>query len=135
MSRMNEACKKVLDSVADAIACGVLDLEHRNTLEVAHIPQFSNEQQEVTSQAIMNLFQGTNARQLAHQVHAQLGKQDTEEKDFNEIQMAFQKHFYFSKAVKSGKAAVLLITKETTNIGMAWVQLKSIIPVVEPLIP
>lgn len=134
MGQMNEACKKVLDSVGDAIACGVVDLERREVIVIAHIPHFSDKQQESTILAIMNLFRGTNAMQLAAQVHEQLGKSGIKEKDFREIQIAFQNNFYFAKTIKTGKAAILLITKENTNIGMAWVQLKSVIPIIEPLI-
>lgn len=135
MSKMNDACKKVLDSVGSAYACGVVDLERKAVLEIVHVPQFSDAQQKMTTQAIMHLFRGTNARQLANQVHVQIGKASTQEKGFREIQMAFQENFYFSTTIKAGRAALILVTPENTNIGMAWVQLKSVIPIIEPLIP
>lgn len=135
MSQMKDACNKVLNSVVNALACGVIDLERKIVVEMAHLPQFSAKQQEITTQSIMNLFRGQNAKKLSVMVHAQLGKSTSKEKDFKEIQMATQKNFYFSKAIKSGNAALILVTKENTNIGMAWVQLKSIISIIEPLIP
>jgi hypothetical protein len=30
---------------------------------------------------------------------------------------------------------MMLVTKKTTNIGMGWAQLKSKLPLVEPLVP
>jgi hypothetical protein len=29
----------------------------------------------------------------------------------------------------------MLVTKKTTNIGMGWAQVKSAVPIVEPLVP
>jgi len=135
MSQMNDACKKVLESVVGGLACGVLDLEREIVIEMSHVPQFSAEQKKVTTLRIMNLFRGDSGKKLSAMIRTQLGKSESNENDFKEIQMATQKNFYFSKTIKSGNAAILLITKEKANIGMAWVQLKSIIPIIEPLIP
>ena len=134
MSQMNDACKKVLESVGNALVCGVFDLERKQVIEIVHVPEFSDVQQEMVTRAIMNLFRGINAKLLANRAHAQIGKPVMKEKGFREIQMAFEENFYFSKTIKNGNAALILVTKENTNIGMAWVQLKSVIPIVEPLI-
>lgn len=104
-------------------------------LSLARNPQFSSEQEAASLTAVINLFRGTNAVKLSALVHDQFGKQEIKTADSAEIQIAFKKSFYFSKTIKNGEAAILLVTKETTNIGMAWVQLKSVISLVEPLIP
>lgn len=133
MSRMNDACNKVLNSVMNALACGVIDLERKTIIEISHTPQFSTQQQETATRSIINLLRGDNARKLLVMVHAQLGKSASVEKNFKEIQMATQKNFYFSKTIKSGNAALILITEQNTNIGMAWVQLRSVTPILESL--
>ncbi len=135
MSQMNDACKKVLDGVGDALVCGVFDLERKQAIEIVRVPEFSDVQQEMVTRAVMNLFRGINAKLLANRAHEQVGKPVMKGKGFREIQMAFEENFYFSKTINNGNAALILVTKENTNIGMAWVQLKSVIPIVEPLIP
>ncbi len=134
MKEINKACKKVLNSVEDAVVCGVIDLNQSKLIAVSSAKAFSEDQKGVITKAMTNLFQGTGAIVLAQMSHNQLKISNEEEQPFQEIQMAFEDNFYFAKTIKNGKAAIVLVTKEKTNIGMAWVRLRSIISIVEPLV-
>ncbi len=54
---------------------------------------------------------------------------------FDEIHVASDHNFHFAKSLKAGRAAIMLVTFKTINIGMGWAQLKAALPAVEPLIP
>ena len=134
MKEITKACKKVLNGVEDAVVCGVIDLDQSKLVGVSSIKGFTENKKEVITAAMTHLFQGTGAVVLAQMSHKQFNVSNEEEPQFHEIQMAFEHNFYFAKTINKGKAAIVLVTKEKTNIGMAWVRLRSIISLVEPLV-
>ncbi len=135
MGSMADACKNVLNCFRGAVACGVIDLDQKKVLEVRILPQFSTKKAVAMTDVIINLFQGTCARQLAQILKTQASESNNDvREDFKEIQMTFKQHIYFAKPIKNGSVVIFLVTKKTINIGMAWVRLRSIIPVVGRLI-
>jgi hypothetical protein len=49
----------------------------------------------------------------------------------HEIQLSTTSTLHFAKTLAEGKVAVMLITNRSTNLAMAWVQLRSTLPTVE----
>jgi hypothetical protein len=65
-------------------------------------------------------------------IRAHRGVPEDGEHYFNEIHIASVNNYHFAKTVKKGRAAIMLVTKKTTNVGMGWAMLRSVIPLVEP---
>lgn len=135
MGEIEKTCKGVLDRVPGSIACGIIDLGGKKVVEVHHPFQFPPEQRDVTTSAMVRLFCGEHTVKLAETVRNQLEIPKNDKADLQEIQIFFDQAFYLGKKIKNGGAAVLLVTKKDDNIGLAWEELKAMIPIVETLIP
>ena len=130
-----EACGKVLKRVSGAVACGVVDLKQKRLLAIRCLSRFSREEQEALIPAVIKLLRGSGLTRLEKAVWAGAAGMPKEEPgETQEIQMTFQGNTCFAKTVKEGQAAIFLVTKRTGNIGMAWVQLKSLVPAIASLI-
>ncbi len=135
MEKIEKICKKVLHFVGGAIACGIVDLNKRTVMELHHLPEFSPKQIETTTAVFIELFSSPHRSQLARAVLDQFDRPMENHSDVQELQISFDQTSYFGKTIKNGNAAIILVTKKSSHSGTAWAQLKSIIPVLDPLIP
>lgn len=135
MSKIDDACKEVVGKVDGAVACGVVDLDTGMLLGIFNAAQYTQTLNEVVAAATMDLFRGPNIARVEQMVRAHRGIPENGERYFQEVHVTSSNNYHFAKVIKGGKAVVMLVTKKTTNIGMGWAQLKTIIPTVEPLVP
>jgi len=135
MGKIDDACKDVTGKVDGAVACGVVDLDTGMLLGIHNNASYSQTLNEVVAAATMDLFRGANIGRVEQMVRAHRGVAENGEHYFQEVHVTSEHNFHFAKTIKKGKAVIMLVTKKTTNIGMGWAQLKSIIPTIEPLVP
>lgn len=135
MGKIDDACKDVVGKVDGGVACGVVDLDTGMLLGIHNSSQYTQTLNEIVAAATMDLFRGPNVGRVEQLVRSHRGVPENGEHYFQEIHITSEHNYHFAKTIKSGKAVIMLITKKTTNIGMGWAQLKSIIPAVEPLVP
>lgn len=135
MGKIDDACKEVVGKVDGAVACGVVDLDTGMLLGIFNAAQYTQTLNEVVAAATMDLFRGPNIARVEQMVRAHRGIPENGERYFQEVHVTSSNNYHFAKVIKGGKAVVMLVTKKTTNIGMGWAQLKTIIPTVEPLVP
>lgn len=135
MGEIDDACKEVVGRVDGAVACGVIDLDTGMLLGIFNAAQYTQALNEVVAAACMDLFRGPNIARVEQMVRAHRGVPENGERYFQEVHITSTNNYHFAKVINSGNAVVMLVTKKTTNIGMGWAQLKSIIPIVEPLVP
>lgn len=135
MGEIDDACKEVVGRVDGAVACGVIDLDTGMLLGIFNAAQYTQALNEVVAAACMDLFRGPNIARVEQMVRAHRGVPENGERYFQEVHITSTNNYHFAKVINNGNAVVMLVTKKTTNIGMGWAQLKSIIPIVEPLVP
>lgn len=135
MGRIDEACKKVVEEVDGAVACGVVDLDTGMLLGIHNASQYTQTLNEVVAAATMDMFRGPNIGRIEQMVRSHRGVPEDGSHYFQEVHVTSTHNFHFAKTLKDGKAVIMLVTKKTTNIGMGWAQLKASIPSVEPLVP
>lgn len=135
MGKIDDACKEVVDKVDGAAACGVVDLDTGMLLGIHNAAQYTQTLNEVVAAATMDLFRGPNVGRVEQMVRAHRGVPENGEHYFQEIHVTSAHNFHFMKTLKGGKAVIVLVTKKSTNIGMGWAMLKSVLPTVEPLVP
>lgn len=135
MGKIDDACRNVVEKVDGAVACGVVDLDTGMLLGIHNAAQYTQTLNEIVAAASMDLFRGPNVGRIEQLVRAHRGVPEDGKHYFQEIHITSEHNFHFAKAIKDGKAVIMLVTKKTTNIGMGWAQLKSVIGVVEPLVP
>lgn len=135
MGKLDEACREVVNKVEGAVACGVVDLDTGMLLGIHNSAQYTQTLNEIVAAAAMDLFRGPNVGRVEQMVRAHRGIPENGEHYFQEIHITSANNFHFAKTVKGGKAVVMLVTKKTTNIGMGWAMLKTVIPTVERLVP
>jgi predicted regulator of Ras-like GTPase activity (Roadblock/LC7/MglB family) len=135
MGKIDDACKEVVDKVDGALAAGVVDLDTGMLLGIYNGAQYTQTLNEVVAAAAMDLFRGPNVGRIEQMVRAHRGLPENGDRYFEEIHVSSKNNYHFMKTVKGGKAVIVLVTKKTTNIGMGWAMLKSVIPSVEPLVP
>lgn len=135
MGKIDEACKDVVDKVDGAVSCGVVDLDTGMLLGIHNASQYTQTLNEVVAAATMDMFRGSNVGRIEQMVRAHRGAPENGDHYFQEIHITSAHNFHFMKTLKGGKAVIVLVTKKTTNIGMGWAMLKSVIPNVEPLVP
>jgi hypothetical protein len=135
MGKMDDACRDVVTKVDGAVACGVVDLETGMLLGIHNIAQYTQTLNEIVAAATMDLFRGANIGRVEQLVRAHRGQPETGEHYFQEIHVTSNHNYHFAKTLKGGRAVIMLVTKKTTNIGMGWAMLKSVLPAVEALVP
>ena len=135
MGKIDDACKEVVSNVEGGVACGVVDLDTGMLLGIYNSAQYTQTLNEIVAGATMDLFRGSNVGRVEQMVRSHRGVPEDGSHYFQEVHITSEHNFHFMKTIKSGKAVIVLITKRSTNIGMGWAQLKSVIPTVEPLVP
>lgn len=135
MGKMDDACRDVVTKVDGAVACGVVDLETGMLLGIHNIAQYTQTLNEIVAAATMDLFRGANIGRVEQLVRAHRGQPENGEHYFQEIHVTSIHNYHFAKTLKGGRAVIMLVTKKTTNIGMGWAMLKSVLPSVEVLVP
>jgi hypothetical protein len=135
MGRIDDACKSIVERVDGAVACGVVDLDTGMLLGIHNASQYTQTMNEVVAAATMDMFRGSNINRIQQMVRAHRGVPENGEHYFQEVHITSAHNYHFAKAIRNGKAVIMLVTKKTTNIGMGWAELKSVIPTVEPLVP
>ncbi|MBI4751952.1 MAG: hypothetical protein HY774_25990 [Acidobacteria bacterium] len=135
MGKMDDACRDVVTKVDGAVACGVVDLETGMLLGIYNIAQYTQTLNEIVAAATMDLFRGANIGRVEQLVRAHRGQPENGEHYFQEIHVTSNHNYHFAKTLKGGRAVVMLVTKKTTNIGMGWAMLKSVLPTLEVLVP
>jgi CheY-like chemotaxis protein len=136
MSKIDDACRDVVHKVDGAVACAVVDLETGMLYGLYNTANFSPELDEHLARATMDIFRGPTVTRSERMIRAHRGlPEEGGERYFQEIHIASINNYHFAKTVKKGKAAIMLVTKKTTNVGMGWAMLRSVIPLVEPHIP
>ena len=135
MGKMDDACKKVVEGVDGAVACGVVDLDTGMLLGIHNSSQYTQTLNEVVAAATMDVFRGPNVSKIEQMVRSHRGVPEDGGHYFDEIHITSAHNFHFAKSIKAGKAVVMLVTKKTTNVGMGWANLKRAVPELEPLVP
>lgn len=135
MGKIDDACKEVVANVDGAVACGVVDLDTGMLLGIHNTAGYSQQLNEMVAAATMDLFRGPNVGVVEQMVRTHRGVPEDGANYFDEVQITSTNNLHFAKTLKGGKAVIMLVTKKTTNLGMGWAQLKSVIPAVEPLVP
>lgn len=135
MAKIDDACREVVGKVDGAVACGVVDLDSGMLLGIHNGSQYTQTLNEVVAAATMDLFRGPNIGRIEQMVRSHRGIPEDGAHYFQEIHVTSEHNFHFAKTIRGGKAVIMLVTKKTTNIGMGWAQLKSVVPVIEPLVP
>ncbi|MBX7221478.1 MAG: hypothetical protein K1Y36_16125 [Blastocatellia bacterium] len=135
MGKIDDACREIVNKVDGSIACGVVDLESGMLLGIHNTAQYTQTLNEIVAAATMDLFRGSNIGRIEQMVRAHRGLSENGEHYFQEIHVTSAHNYHFAKTLKDGRAVVMLVTKKTTNIGMGWAMLKSVLPTLEPLLP
>lgn len=135
MGRMDDACRDVVSKVDGAVACGVVDLETGMLLGIHNVAQYTQTLNEIVAAATMDMFRGPNIGRVEQLIRAHRGQPENGEHYFQEIHVTSNHNYHFAKTLKGGRAVIMLVTKKTTNIGMGWAMLKSVLPAVEALVP
>jgi CheY-like chemotaxis protein len=135
MGKIDDACRDVVNKVDGAVACGVVALDSGALLGIYNTAKFSQELNDLLARACMDLFRGQSVTKSEQMIRAHRGVPEDGEHYFQEIHIASNNNYHFAKTVKKGKAVIMLVTKKTTNVGMGWAMLRSVIPLVEPHVP
>jgi CheY-like chemotaxis protein len=134
-SPIDAACMKVVSSVEGGVACGVVDLDAGILLGLHTVAGSSRELHEAVVTVAVDLFRGPHVGRIEQMVRAHRSVAENGAHYFDEVQISSKNNLHFVKALRGGRAVIMLITEKSTNLGMGWLQLKSVIPSVEPLVP
>lgn len=135
MGKIDDTCKDIVEKVDGSAACGVVDLETGMLLGIYNNAQYTQTLNEIVAAAAMDLFRGANVGRIEQAVRSHRGENEDGSHYFEDVHVTSRNNFHFMRAIKGGRAVIVLVTKKTTNMGMGWAQLKSAIPSIEPLVP
>ena len=125
MPGLERACRSIVHNVAGAIACGVVELESGDLLGGYE----RTDGAAVLGGAVIKRVTHLLRSGAVSRVHARLSQHrgilSTEIGTHWELYVCIDQRLHFLKAIGGGKAAVLLVTDRTANIGMGWAQLRS----------
>lgn len=135
IGKLDEACKDVIDNVEGALACGVVDLDSGVLLGIYNTSNYPQALNELIAAATMDFFRGPNVTRIEQMVRRHRGEPDDGSHYFREIQITSERTLHFAVALRGGRAVVVLVTHKTTNVGLGWAILRSVLPTIEPLVP
>ena len=120
-------------AVDGGIACGVFNLDNPavvGAFDPDGTPTFS----EVVVGAVAAIFRGSAATEVYRAVLAHRGTRAGSPGAFDEVHVASATRLRFVKAINGGRSAIMLVTKRSTSVGMAWVRLRSDVALMESLL-
>jgi hypothetical protein len=135
MGKIDDACKRIVDGLDGAAACGVIDLDSGLLLGIFNTAGYATTLNDVVAAATMELFRGANVSRVEQMVRRHRGAKDNGEHYFEEVQMTSKSNHHFAKTIKEGRAVVMLVTRRSTNAGMGWSQLRAALSALEAAIP
>ncbi|MEW6128330.1 MAG: DUF4388 domain-containing protein [Acidobacteriota bacterium] len=131
---VSTACKEILTRVDGSVICGIVNLETGQLMGIHNTLPFTENLNQLFAVAAVDLFRGTRISQIEQMTRAHRGVKEDGKHYFEEIHIISKHHFHFAKTICNGRAVIILVTKKTTYIGRGWAQLKSVLPLLEPLI-
>lgn len=135
MVNIDEACRAVVAKTDGALAAGVVDLDSGILLGIHNAAAYTPALNELVAAATMDMFRGPNLGRVEQMVRMHKGLPENGEHYFQEVHITSAHNFHLAKTLRGGSAVLMLVTKRTANLGMAWAQLKAAIPVIEALLP
>lgn len=119
----SDVCKKIVDDVSDALACGVVDLNTGMLMGVHHtIPYFTQAYLDAVAGAAVDMFRGKNVRRIEELLSKQRGS--TLSDSIQELFFTSPQTYHFMSIVPGKQAVCVLITKKSTNQGLGWATLR-----------
>lgn len=134
MASVTDVCKKMVESVDDCLAVGVVDLSTGMMMGVHHtIPHFTQAYLDAVAAAAVEMFRGKNVRRIEELLSQQRGEplQDS----FEEVFISSSKVYHFMTIVKGKGAVVVMVTKKSANQGMGWSALRNNLPNIVGALP
>ncbi|NOQ64313.1 MAG: hypothetical protein GQ582_07360 [Methyloprofundus sp.] len=135
MAKLDDVLQTIVSDVDGALGCAVVDLNSGLLLGAAHnVPYFTSSYLEAVAAAAVDMLRGKNVRAVESLLSGQRGQ--PVEKTIKEIQMTTERTYHFMKTV-TGKEdnLVVLITSQTTNLGMGWAAVRNSMNELAPLCP
>jgi hypothetical protein len=135
MASINEVCKQIVDSVDNAFAAGVVDLNTGLLLGVYHnIPYFTQSYLDAVAAAAVDMFRGKGVSNVEKRLSQTRGEEVSN--SLQEVQMTTHKTYHFMSVVPGKPNAIaVLITGKQANLGMGWAGLKNSMHELAPMCP
>jgi hypothetical protein len=112
-------CRKVVEAVKDALACGVVDLDTATLAGVHHtVLQLKPAYLDSLAAATVEMFRGKDARQVEDLLSKHGG--EAVKDSVEEVFVSSPGALHFMKLVREKHAVVVLVSQQTTNRGMGW---------------
>lgn len=145
MKALNEACQTIVATVDGALACGIVDLPSGDMIARATAGAYSTEYTleiegerkdifDVVAAATVDLFRGDNVGMIEQDVRAHRGVPENGEHYLEEVFMSSKYLYHFGKVIANGETVIMLVTRNTANLGLGWARLKGALPTIEPLV-
>lgn len=135
MSTIDDKCKDLVDSVDDALAASVVDLNSGLMLGVHHVvPSFTQTYLDAVAAAAVDMFRGKTVSNVEHLLTEQRG--EDAHNAMEEIQMTTPKTYHFMTILPDKpNALMVLVTGKKANLGLGWASVRNALPEVAPLCP
>ena len=134
MASVTDVCKKIVDSVDDCLAVGVVDLGTGLMMGVHHtVPHFTQSYLDAVAAAAVEMFRGKNVRKVEELLSQQRGEPITD--SFEEIFVSTLKTYHFMVCMRAKGVAVIMVTKKTANQGLGWSGLRNNIQNIAAALP
>lgn len=135
MASINDVCQKIVESVDNAFAAGVVDLNTGLLLGVYHnIPYFTQSYLDAVAAAAVDMFRGKGVTNVEKRISQTRGEEVSN--SLQEIQMTTTKTYHFMSVIPGKPNAIaVLITGRQANLGMGWASLKNSMGDLAPMCP
>jgi len=116
------------------LAVGVVDLNTGMMMGVHHaVAYFTQAYLDAVSAAALEMFRGKNVRRVEELLSKHRGEEIKD--SFEEVFISSPMVYHFMTIIKAKGAAVVMITKKTTNQGMVWASLRNGVGSIEATLP
>ncbi|MET0594504.1 MAG: hypothetical protein ABW133_17520 [Polyangiaceae bacterium] len=135
MAEIDDACRDVVASVDGAVACGVIDLATGMLLGSHVSASFPPDIADKIAVIAVELFRGANVGRIEKTLRSRRSTDNQETHVLEEVHATSRDGFHLAKAIKGGKAALVLLMKRSANQGIGWAQMKAATPKIESQLP
>ena len=134
MASVTDVCKKMVESVDDCLAVGVVDLSTGMMMGVHHtVPHFTQAYLDAVAAAAVEMFRGKNVRRIEELLAQQRGEKIQD--SFEEVFISSPRVYHFMTIVSGKGAVVVMVTKKSANQGMGWSALRNNLPNIVGALP
>jgi CheY-like chemotaxis protein len=132
---LHDACRRAVEAVEHARACGIVDLEVGTMIGVHGVDGFESGAEAILAAGTVALVRSPSLERLDAIAAGGEPLGPGERTPIREVRLSSERDYHFVRVVEGGQIAIVLVAAREMNPGLGWAQLKAVLPSIERCLP